>query len=86
MSHKQSKQRPVEIDCYAVRKELSNYLEGDVTAELRRQLEEHLRSCHHCVVIYDGMRNTVRLLNDERMIDVPKGFSQRLYERLIRSQ
>jgi anti-sigma factor (TIGR02949 family) len=74
----------VEIDCYQVRRELSEYLEDDVTPELRSQIEDHLAGCAHCTAIYDGMRNVVQLLGSERMIEVPEGFSQRLYQRLFR--
>ena len=74
----------VEIDCYQVRRELSEYLEDDVTPELRSQIEDHLAGCAHCTAIYDGMRNVVQLLGSERMIEMPEGFSQRLYQRLFR--
>ena len=79
-------QRPkiVEIDCYQVRRELSDYLEGDVSPELRLRIEDHLAGCTHCAAIYDGMRNVVQLLGSERMIEMPEGFSQRLYQRLFR--
>ena len=76
----------VEIDCYQVRRELSEYLEDDVTPELRSQIEDHLAGCAHCTAIYDGMRNVVQLLGSERMIEVPEGFSQRLYQRLFRDR
>jgi len=74
----------VEIDCYQVRRELSEYLEDDVTPELRSQIESHLAGCSHCTAIYDGMRNVVQLLGSERMIEMPEGFSRRLYQRLFR--
>jgi len=73
-----------EIDCYQVRRELSEYLEDDVTPELRSQIEDHLAGCAHCTAIYDGMRNVVQLLGNEIMIEMPEGFSQRLYQRLFR--
>ena len=73
----------VEIDCYQVRRELSDYLEGDVTPELRLRIERHLTGCTHCTAIYDGMRNVVQLLGNGRMIELPAGFSQRLYRRLF---
>ena len=78
-------QRPkiVEIDCYQVRRELSDYLEGDVSPELRLRIEDHLAGCTHCAAIYDGMRNVVQLLSNERMIELPEGFSQRLCKRLF---
>jgi hypothetical protein len=32
--------------------------------------------------VYEGLRNIVRLLGDEEVIELPEGFSQRLYNRL----
>ena len=73
----------IEIDCYQVRRELSDYLEGDLTPQLRLRIEEHLQTCDHCGAVYDGLRNIVRLLGDEEVIELPEGFSQRLYKRLF---
>jgi predicted anti-sigma-YlaC factor YlaD len=73
----------VELDCGEVRRELGNYTEGDLTAELRSRIEKHLRSCRHCTAVYYGVHNVVQLIGDGRVITVPKGFSQRLRKRLL---
>jgi Putative zinc-finger len=73
----------IEIDCYQVRRELSDYLEGDLTLQLRLRIEQHLQACDHCRAVYDGLRNIVRLLGDKEVIELPEGFSQRLYKRLL---
>ena len=73
----------IEIDCYQVRRELSDYLEGDLTPQLRLRIEEHLQTCDHCRAVYDGLRNIAWLLGDEKAIELPEGFSQRLYKRLF---
>ena len=70
------------IDCYQVIRELSDYLEADLTPQLRLQIESHLKNCAHCMAVYDGLRNVVRLLGDEKAIELPEGFSERLYKRL----
>ena len=72
----------VEIQCRQVWKELVNYMEGDLTPEMRDRITSHLQGCKHCTAIYDGTRNVVRLLGDEKAIELPKGFSARLFERL----
>ncbi len=83
VSHKQI---VVEIDCYRVHRELSNYLERDLSPELRLQIEKHLAGCSHCKAVHDGMRNIVQLLVDERAIHLPEGFSRRLYRRFMSGQ
>lgn len=72
----------IEISCVEVWRELSNYIDGVVDAELRLRMEEHFKSCEHCTAVLDGMRNIVRLAGDNRVFDLPAGFSERLKERL----
>jgi anti-sigma factor (TIGR02949 family) len=73
----------IEIDCSEVWKHLSSYMEGDLTLEKRHQLEHHLRACRRCTAVYDGTKNVVQLLGDKKAIDLPRGFSERLYDRLV---
>jgi hypothetical protein len=73
------------VNCEQVWHEISNYLEGDVDAALRTAMDEHFRTCKRCASVLAGARNVVRLYGDERMIEVPSGFSRRLEERLVRS-
>ena len=67
-----------EIDCQHVWRETSNYIEGDLSAELRARIDAHLKTCRHCTAILEGTANTVRLLGHDRAFDLPEGFSQRL--------
>jgi predicted anti-sigma-YlaC factor YlaD len=61
-------------------------MEDDLTPELRAQIEHHLQNCTHCAAVYDGVRNVVQLVGTEDAIELPQGFSQRLYRRLLRVQ
>jgi anti-sigma factor RsiW len=70
------------VNCDDVWREISNYLEDDVDAELRAAMEEHIRGCKRCTAVLDGTRNVVELYGDERMAEVPLGFSRRLQRRL----
>ena len=72
----------MEISCLEVIRELSNYIDNDMDSDLRLQITEHLPSCSHCTAVYDGLRNTVTLMGDERTFHLPIGFSQRLRKRL----
>lgn len=81
--------RPVtelfEIACQEVWRELVNYTEGDLTPEMRDRIKGHLESCPHCRAVYDGSRNIIRLVGDKNAFELPRGFSQRLYRRLMSS-
>ena len=66
------------VNCEQVWQEISNYLEDDVDPNLRVAMEAHFRECERCRSVLEGTRNVIELYGDERMIDVPLGFSHRL--------
>lgn len=70
------------VNCEHVWREVSNYLEGEVDPALRVAMEEHFKGCKHCTAVLNGTRNVVQLYGDERLLEVPVGFSQRLQHRL----
>ena len=74
----------VEISCEEVWREISNYLEGEISAELRARMEEHFKDCKHCTAVLDGTRNVLHLVGDATAFEVPAGFSNRLYQKLDR--
>jgi putative zinc finger protein len=78
----QSKDNQNKLNCEQVWREVSNYVDGEVNAALRSSMDEHLRTCKRCASVLAGTRNMVQLYGDERMLDVPAGFSRRLEKRL----
>jgi len=71
------------IRCEDVLRELSNYIDVEVTEELCRQIEEHLQACHKCAVLLSTTRKTLSLVaNNSRILELPSDVSQRLMERL----
>jgi hypothetical protein len=73
------------VDCELVWREISNYLEGEVDSTLRAGIEEHFRTCKRCTSVLEGTRNVIRLYGDERMMEAPAGFGQRLEKRLTQN-
>ena len=76
------KKQLVEIDCREVWKEITNYIECDLGPEMRERVDRHLRECPQCKAVYVGSQNVVRLLGGKNVLELPTGFSQRLYDRL----
>jgi hypothetical protein len=70
------------VNCEEVWREISNYLDGDVSPDMRAAIDAHVSGCKHCTAVLDGTRNVVQLYGDERMLEVPLGFSHRLHRRL----
>jgi len=70
------------VNCEHVWSEISNYLDGEVDPALRAAMEEHFKGCKHCTAVVDGARNVVQLYGDDRLFELPAGFSQRLQRRI----
>ena len=70
------------VNCEEVWREVSNYLDGEVEPTLRTAIEDHIRGCTRCAAVLDGTRNVIQLYGDDRMLEVPLGYSQRLHRRL----
>src|SRR6267143_3386892 len=70
------------VNCEEVWREISNYLEGDIDPSLRAAMDQHVHSCKRCTAVLAGTRNVIQLYGDERMVEVPLGFSHRLHRRL----
>jgi Putative zinc-finger len=71
------------VSCEKIWLEISNYLEGDVEPALRTAMDEHFKTCKQCASVLEGTRNVIQLYGDERMIEVPSGYSRRLEKRLV---
>jgi predicted anti-sigma-YlaC factor YlaD len=74
----------MEISCEEVIREVSTFIDQGVGAELRARIEEHLAKCRRCTAIYDGVRNLIQLVGDDRAFELPPGFGQRLRKRLAK--
>lgn len=70
------------IDCQHVWQYLSAYIDDELDAELRERIERHLETCEICSAVLDSTRNVVVLIADDRVFELPAGFSKRLHERL----
>ncbi len=72
----------MEISCLEVWREISNYIDNDIGAELRARMEAHFLKCSHCKAILDGTRNVIKLIGDGIEYRMPEGFSERLLNRI----
>lgn len=71
------------LSCKEVLAELSSYLDEQVSAAVRVQLEQHLAHCRTCTVIYDSTRKTLRIVTDSDSFDLPAEASEKLARELL---
>ncbi len=67
------------VSCKTIIANLSSYLDGEAAPEMRQKIEKHLRRCHRCTAVYDSTRKMLVITGDERMFEIPAGFSERLH-------
>ena len=72
----------MKIDCRHVWQHISAYIDGDVDAVLRIEIDRHLEHCEICSAVLDSTRNVVVIMADDRVFEIPRGFSERLHGRL----
>ena len=72
----------MKIDCRHVWDYISAYIDGDVDTLLRDEIDRHLEHCEICSAVLDSTRNLIVLIADDRVFEIPSGFSERLHRRL----
>ena len=72
----------MQISCREVRRELANYMEDDVSQELKVRIEQHFLTGEGCFATYDSLRRIIRLIDGAEIIELPEGFSARLFHRI----
>ena len=70
------------IECKHVWNYISGYLDDDLPKETRDILQKHLDHCEICSAILDSTRNIIILMADDRVFELPVGFSERLHARI----
>jgi len=73
------------VGCEEVWREISNYVDGELDPALRAAMDSHIAVCLKCKAVLDGTRNVVNLYGDERLYQLPAGFSQRMRAKLERA-
>lgn len=73
------------VSCRSIVAHLSEYMDGDASPELCLAIEHHLRGCRQCSAVYDSTRKLLIIAVDERIFELPAGFSARLHRFLDRA-
>ena len=72
------------ISCADFMSEIGNLLDGEVAAEIRGQLENHLAHCLHCQILYDSAKKSVRIVTESGSFELPEAASKEIAEKIMR--
>jgi anti-sigma factor RsiW len=72
------------LTCKDFLRELSDYLDESLDAQVRARLEEHITACPNCWVIADTTRRTIQIYKGMDPYPVPPDVKERLMAALER--
>jgi hypothetical protein len=71
------------ITCEEFFLEFGDYLENQVSPEVRKELELHVSQCRVCQVLYDSSYKTVKIVTESGSFDLPKDVSDPIIDRVM---
>jgi hypothetical protein len=71
------------ITCEEFFVEFADYLENQVSLEVRQELELHLSQCRACHVLYDSTRRTVKIVSESNSFELPQNVFDPIIDRVM---
>ena len=71
------------ITCEEFFAEFADYLENQVSLEIRQELELHLSQCRACHVLYDSTRKTIRIVSESNSFELPQNIFDPIIDRVM---
>lgn len=59
------------ISCRHATSQISRYIDGQLTPDVRKKIEEHLQLCDRCSVVVDTTRKLLYIAGDEKVFSMP---------------
>lgn len=72
------------LTCKDFLRELSDFLDENLDAEIRAKLEQHMTECPNCWVIADTTRKTIKIYKGMDPYPIPTDVEERLMKALER--
>jgi anti-sigma factor RsiW len=72
------------LTCKDFLRELSDFLDENLDAEIRANLEQHITECPNCWVIADTTRKTIKIYKGMEPYPIPSDVEERLMQALER--
>jgi hypothetical protein len=71
------------ITCEEFFAEFADYLENQVSPEVRQELEVHLSQCRACHVLYDSSRKTIKIVSESNSFELPEKVFDPIIDRVM---
>jgi hypothetical protein len=71
------------ITCEEFLAEFGDYLEDQVSPEVRKELELHLSQCRACQVLCDSSLKTIKIVTESSSFELPESVSNPIIDRVM---
>jgi hypothetical protein len=71
------------ITCDEFFAEFADYLENQVSPEVRQELELHLSQCRACYVLFDSSRKTIKIVSESNSFELPQKVFDPIIDRVM---
>ncbi len=71
------------MKCTEFLQELTDYLDGKISENLKIELDEHLHWCHECHVVMNTTKKTIEIYRDNELYELPEGLRGRLHDAIM---
>ena len=72
------------MNCQGLIAELTEYLDGDLGAGIRVELEQHLAKCENCRIVVNTTRKTIEIFCNSEPAPLPEDVRERLHDALVK--
>lgn len=62
---------------------MTDYFDGEVEPDLLAEIKSHLCDCHHCEVLVDTTRQTIRVYRDHQVYELTEEVRERTIARIM---
>ncbi len=71
------------MTCSEFLKELTDYLDEQMDAQTKAELEDHLQWCHNCYVVCNTTKMTIEIYRDSHLYELPDELRGRLRSAIL---
>ena len=71
------------MTCTEFLAKLDDLIDGSVAQKFRAELEEHLKGCSHCEVVYNTTRKTIQIYQTNELYELPSSLRDRLHSAIM---
>ena len=71
------------MKCTEFLQELTDYLDGKISENLKIELDEHLHWCHECHVVMNTTKKTIEIYRDNELYELPESLRGRLHDAIM---